>query len=85
MSTAQPVREAPPEIEHLFQTSLYLLVVTGFATLASTGKMDVGSVIFVLFALVSRAVLLFRDQPFVIPRRVTLWLAVIYFLCSALF
>jgi hypothetical protein len=80
VSSVPTSRPAPPEIEHLFQISLFLLVVTGFATLASTGKMDVGSVIFVLFALVSRAVLLFRDRPFVIPRRVTSWLAVIYFL-----
>ncbi len=73
-------REAPQEIEHLFQISLFLLVVTGFATLASTGKMDLGSVIFVLAALIVRAVLLLRERPFVIPRRVTSWLALVYFL-----
>jgi transglutaminase-like putative cysteine protease len=80
MSSAPTSRQAPPEIEHLFQISLYLLVVTGFATLASTGKIDLISVIFVVAALILRAVLLFRDRPFVIPRRVTSWLAVSYFL-----
>jgi transglutaminase-like putative cysteine protease len=80
MSSVHPSRQAPPEIEHLFQTSLFLLVVTGFATLASTGKMDMASVIFVLSALLVRGVLLLRDRPFVIPRRVTSWLAVSFFL-----
>jgi hypothetical protein len=42
--------------------------------------MDLVSLIFVLTALVLRAVLLLRDRPFVIPRRVTSWLAVVYFL-----
>ncbi len=80
MSSATTSRKAPPEIERLFQTSLFLLVVTGFATLASTGKVDVFSVGFVLTALILRGALLLRDLPFVIPRRVTSWLAVIYFL-----
>ena len=80
MSSLPTSRLAPPEIERLFQTSLFLLVVTGFATLASTGKIDLVSIIFVLIALVMRAVLLLRDRPFVIPRRVTSWLAVVYFL-----
>ncbi len=80
MSSVPTSRQAPPEIEHLFQTSLFLLVVTGFATLASTGKIDLISVIFVLAALLAARLLLLRDRPFVIPRRVTSWLAVIYFL-----
>ena len=80
MSSLPTSRLAPPEIERLFQTSIFLLVVTGFATLASTGKMDMVSLIFVLTALGLRAILLLRDRPFVIPRRVTSWLAVVYFL-----
>jgi hypothetical protein len=79
MSSALTSRVAPPEIERLFQASLFLLVVTGFATLASTGKLDLIGVIFVLLALALRAYLLLRDVPFVIPRRLTSWLAVIYF------
>ncbi len=84
MSAAAPSRpvppSAPPEIERLFQTSLFLLVVTGFATLASTGKLDLFSVLFVLAALFLRAYFLLRDRPCFIPRRITSWLAVIYFL-----
>jgi hypothetical protein len=80
MSSALTSRVAPPEIERLFQTSLFLLVVTGFATLASTGKIDLPGMIFVSTALLLRAYLLLRDVPFVIPRRVTSWLAVVYVL-----
>ena len=78
MAATLTSRHAPPEIERLFQTSLFLLVVTGFATLLGTGKLDLISVIFVLTALVLRGYLLLRDRPFVIPSRVTAWLAVIY-------
>jgi transglutaminase-like putative cysteine protease len=78
MSSALTSRVAPPEIERLFQTSLFLLVVTGFATLASTGKIDLVGVTFVLSALVLRGYFLLRDLPVVIPRRVASWLAVVY-------
>ncbi len=80
MSTALPSRAAPSEIERLFQTSIFLLVVAGFATLASTGKLDLFGIIFVSAALLFRGYLLLSDSPFVIPRQVTSWLAVIYFL-----
>jgi protein-glutamine gamma-glutamyltransferase len=75
-SNARPT--APPEIEHLFQVSLFLLVVTGFGALAATGKLDLFSLAVVFSALVLRAVFLLRDRPFVIPRRVTSWLAIVY-------
>ena len=55
MAQAQTLRKAPAEIERLFQTSLFLLVVTGFATVASTGKLDLLSIIFVFTALGQRA------------------------------
>jgi len=90
MSTANPSRlvstglapgvapTAPPEIEHLFQVSLYLMVVTGFGTLAATGKLDLLSLALVFAALLLRGVFLLRQKPLVIPRRVTSWLAVVY-------
>jgi transglutaminase-like putative cysteine protease len=78
MASALTSRVAPPEIERLFQASLFLMVVSGFATLASTGKLDLFGVVFVSTALVLRACLLLLDRPFVIPRRITSWLAVIY-------
>ncbi|MGC2209735.1 MAG: DUF3488 and transglutaminase-like domain-containing protein [Candidatus Korobacteraceae bacterium] len=90
MSTANPSRlsapgvaplvssGAPPEIEHLFQVSLFLMIVTGFGTLAATGKLDLLSLLLVFSALLLRGIFLLRQKPFVIPRRITSWLAVIY-------
>src|SRR5208337_3260359 len=54
-------------------------IVTGFGTLASTGKLDLFSIGFVGTVLILRAVLLLRDRRFAIPRRITAWLAVVYF------
>jgi hypothetical protein len=94
MSTANPTRliapgaaphvssgassGAPPEIEHLFQVSLFLMIVTGFGTLAATGKLDLLSLLLVFSALLLRGIFLLRQKPLVIPRRITSWLAVIY-------
>jgi transglutaminase-like putative cysteine protease len=80
MPVALTSRSAPPEIERLFQTSLFLMIVTGFATLAGTGKLDLWSLGFVFTALLMRGYLLLRDVTFVIPRRVTVWLALVYVL-----
>jgi protein-glutamine gamma-glutamyltransferase len=80
MASALTSRVPPPEIERLFQASLFLVVVSGFATLASTGKLDLFGVIFVSAALVLRASLLVLDRPFVLPRRIASWLAVVYLL-----
>ena len=74
----KPVGVSPPEIEHLFQVSLLLLIVAGFGTLAATGKLDLISLVCVLAALLLRAVLLLRDRPFAIPRRIASRLAVLY-------
>lgn len=79
MASAVPSRLAPPEIERLFQTSLFLLLVIGFATLVGTGKIDLFSVGFVTVALLLRGYLLLRGSaPFVIPRRAAYWLALVY-------
>src|SRR5208282_4270670 len=83
MSTANPTcpvspGAAPPEIEHLFQVSLFLMIVTGFGTLAATGKLDLLSLILVFSALLLRGIFLLRQQPVVISRRITSWLAVVY-------
>lgn len=80
MSTPATIRPAPPEIERLFQTSLFLLIATGFAALAGTGKLDVLSIVFVLSALVIRGVLLLRHSSAMLPRRVASWLSVVYVL-----
>ena len=68
----------PAPIERYFQVSLFLLLITGFVTLAGTGKLDVFSVVFVLVALGVRAFHLARDKEFVLPERLTTALTVVY-------
>ncbi len=77
---AHPVPEA---IERYFQISLFLLIITGFITLASTGKLDLFSVIFVLGALTVRAIHLTRNQQVVIPERWTTVFTLLYVLVYA--
>jgi protein-glutamine gamma-glutamyltransferase len=79
-ATSSPLASAPREIEHLFQLSLFLLIITGFGTLAATGKLDLFSLACVLGALTLRGILLLRDKPVAIPRRIASWLAVVYLL-----
>jgi len=59
--------------------ALYLLVLTGFATLASTGGLDLPSTILVGGALAIRGYLLAKRRQFVISERWTTPLAVAYF------
>ena len=65
-------------IDHYFELSLYLLVLTGFGTLASTGGLDMPSVILVGVALAVRGYLLAKRQPFVISDAWTTPLSVGY-------
>jgi hypothetical protein len=61
-----PLRRA---IDHYFELALYLLVLTGFGTLAGTGGLDLPAVVLVGVALVIRGYLLAKKNPFVIfPR-----------------
>src|SRR4030095_15874648 len=50
----------PEAIERYFQVSLYLLVLTGFGTLASTGTLDAPTVLLVGMALLLRGYFLSR-------------------------
>lgn len=65
-------------VERYFEISLYLLIVTGFTTLASTGKLDMLSVLVVTAALVFRGYLLLQRRTLVIPERWTSFSAVAY-------
>ena len=70
-------------IDHYFELALYLLVLTGFGTLAGTGGLDLPSTILVGGALAIRGFLLAKRRPFVISERWTTPLAVGYFLFFA--
>jgi len=59
----------PAAIERYFQVSLYLLVLTGFGTLAGTGTLDAPAVTLVGMALLVRGFLLARRSDVQIPAR----------------
>ena len=70
---------APPrEIERIFQVSLYVLLLTGFATLAGTGKLDVLGLLAVSGALMVRGIFLVRGVGWQIPERVASYLGLLY-------
>jgi protein-glutamine gamma-glutamyltransferase len=71
-------------IDHYFELALYLLVLTGFATLASTGGLDLPSIVLVGAALACRGYLLAKRYEFVISERWTAPLSVAYFVFFAL-
>ncbi len=58
-------------VERYFQVSLFLLVTTGFVTLAGTGRLDLFSIAGVSMALGIRAILLLRNHTVLIPERWT--------------
>ena len=76
-------RVAPAAIENYFQVSLFLLLITGFVTLAGTGKLDPVSIIFVLSAFALRGILLYRGQELTIPERWTTAFTLVYVLVYA--
>jgi transglutaminase-like putative cysteine protease len=65
-------------IERYFNFALYLLVLTGFGTLASTGGLDLPTVAIVGLALAIRGFQLLMRRQFVIPERWTTILTLIY-------
>jgi transglutaminase-like putative cysteine protease len=79
-SAAIPLTRA---IDHYFELALYLLVLTGFGTLAGTGGLDLPSIIVVVVALAIRGCLLAKQLQFVISERWTTPLSVAYFVFFA--
>jgi protein-glutamine gamma-glutamyltransferase len=65
-------------IERYFNVALYLLVLSGFGALASTGGLDLPAVILVGLALALRGFQLLTRREFVIPERWTTVLTLIY-------
>jgi transglutaminase-like putative cysteine protease len=60
---------AAAAIDRYLQGSLFLLVVTGFLTIAFTGRLDAASVVGVSIALALRAYFLIRNRVVLIPER----------------
>lgn len=65
-------------IERYFNVALYLLVLTGFGALASTGGLDLLAVVVVGCALLVRGYHLITHQEFTIPERWTTYLTLLY-------
>jgi transglutaminase-like putative cysteine protease len=65
-------------IERYFNLALYLLVLSGFGALASTGGLDLPAVALVGLALALRGHQLLTRREFVIPERWTTFLTLIY-------
>ncbi len=65
-------------IDRYFQLSLYLLIVTGFVTLASTGKLDTPALLLVSLALLCRGYLLVRGRTLQLPERWASYLTLVY-------
>src|SRR5215471_3482593 len=68
----------PLAIDRYLEVALYLLVATGFATLASTGGLDAPAVILVGVALVVRGWLIAQRRTVLIPEAWTTALTLIY-------
>jgi protein-glutamine gamma-glutamyltransferase len=65
-------------IERYFQVSLYLLVLTGFGTLAGTGAVDAPTVVLVGVALLLRGYLLSKRSDYQMPTSWTNYLTLAY-------
>jgi protein-glutamine gamma-glutamyltransferase len=79
-ATVQPgVISLQRAIDFYFELAMYLLVLTGFGTLASTGGLDLPSVVLTGTALAARGFLLARRRSVVISERWTTPLSLIYF------
>jgi len=79
----RPVITLAKAIDHYFELSLYLLVLTGFGTLASTGGLDLPTIVLVGMALALRGYLLAKRRRVVISGRWTTPLSIAYFVFFA--
>lgn len=70
-------------IDFYFELALYLLVLTGFGTLASTGGLDLASIVLVGAALAVRGYLMAKRRAVVISERWTTPLTIAYFVFFA--
>src|ERR1700746_841991 len=83
-STNSGVISVQRAIDNYFELSLFLLFLTGFATLAATGGLDLPSIILVSTALAIRGYLLAKKHRFVISERWTTPLSIAYFVFFAI-
>src|SRR5947208_3568335 len=75
---AQSDISLPLAIQRYLEVALYLLVLTGFGTLASTGGIDLATILVVGGALLLRGYLLVTKRNWLIPERWTTILTLFY-------
>ena len=71
-------KQAHVSVERYFETSLLLMLTTGFVTVATTGKLDLPSIIVVFTALAIRLWGQFRERDYSISARTITRLSVFY-------
>jgi transglutaminase-like putative cysteine protease len=82
--SSQPgVSPLPRAINKYFELSIYLLVLMGFGTLASTGDLELLTIILAGAALALHGYLLVQKRPLVISKRWTTPLTIAYFIFYA--
>ena len=77
-AAAESVRREIPPLQFYLEVAVYLLALTGFATLASTGGLDLVAVLFVGSALLIRGYMLATGQSMVVTEPWTTLLTVGY-------
>ena len=66
-SLQSEITQLPTAVQGYFEVALYMLVVSGFATLVSTGSLDLPAVLLVSVAILFRGYLLARRRTLLIP------------------
>jgi len=82
-AVAPPPAGTSRALERYFAVALYLLLVAGFATLASTGRLDAPSLLLAGLALIFRGYLIAKGRQFNISERTASLLTLIYVLFYA--
>ena len=77
-SVESDIAPLPTAVERYFEVALYLLIVCGFGTLASTGGLDLPTILLVVAALLFRGYLLVTRRIWLIPESWTTTLTLVY-------
>src|SRR5579872_886370 len=77
-SVESDIAPLPTAVQRYFEVALYLLIVCGFGTLASTGGLDLPTILLVVAALLFRGYLLAARRTWLIPESWTTTLTLAY-------